>query len=346
MKPGTANTVLDAGELSGEPQHVLGFAIGLLEMLRDHVPVADAIRMARQLGRPVNLRWSPKRWKAEHGRLSHLVTLEKLRADNVVYDLSEFEKHLPDKWPGYLVRSSRRLGLEGYRQQHCVASYHRSIQRGYCAIATVFVNRARWTVQLHRHSYSETPWITQIAGRRNRRPSAEITQAIHEAMGLEGRQNGSNNPQDHRYMENLRLILPVLREMGATSARAFFSGYGDSGQIDDVVIEPSELHPVSLLRNVESRRVEAARTDDGWRKEEVVEVVTLDDAIRALTDDYLEETGVNYYDNAGGSGCLEIVVENGTVDLEVNQTVETSELAFGRVTDIDTGEVLEDRAVD
>ena len=342
IRPETAETVLDAGDLAGESQHVLGFAVALLQMQRDNVPVIDAIRMAKQLGRPINLRWSQKRWKAEHARLSHLVTLERLKAAHEVYDLTPFEAHLPATWPGYLIRSSRRLGLEGLRQQHCVASYHGAIRRGHCAIATVFVERERWTVELRKYAHNDEPWVAQIAGRRNRKPTREIRQAIHNALGLEGRQGG-RGPEDHSYMDNLRALLPILREHGVEKVTTSFSGYGDSGQVDDVEFTPAGAYTRVANATVASRRVEFSHRNNRWERNENVHIVRVVDAVTALTDDYLEETGVNYYDNEGGFGFLEIDVAAGDVELEINQNVESSELAFKRRSDIASGDVLEER---
>lgn len=342
MRPETAESVLDAGDLAGEPQHVLGFAIALLQMQRDNVPVTDTIGMAKQLGRRVNLRWSAKRWKAEHARLSHLVTLERLKEANVLYDLATFEAHLPAKWPGYLIRSSRRLGIEGLRQQHCVASYHSAIQRGHCAIATVFVDRVRWTVELRHHSYNDAPWIAQVAGRRNRKPTREIRQAIQEALGLKGCQN-ERTPDEYSYMDNLRALLPILRVHRVEHVTASFSGCGDSGQVDDVEFTPAGAYTLVANLSVASHRVEVAHRNGEWVRHRNVRNVRVADAVMALTDDYLEETGVNYYDNEGGYGQLVIDVAAGTVNLEINQNVESSEVAYARLSDIATGDVLEDR---
>ena len=101
---------------------------------------------------------------------SRRTTLERLSAANEVFDLSGFEAHLPSRPPGYLIRTSKRPGMEGLRQHDCVAEYHTAIQRRYCAIATVFVNRMRWTVALPHYEHEGKPWIAQIAGQRNQPP--------------------------------------------------------------------------------------------------------------------------------------------------------------------------------
>ena len=66
-----------------------------------------------------------------------------------------------------------------------------------------------------------------------------------------------------------------------------------------------------------------------------------EEAIRALTDEYLEEVDVDWYNNDGGQGHLEINVEAGTVELEVstNYTERTTEVFTTR--DIATGEEVD-----
>ncbi len=343
LRPSTAEAVLDAADLAGEPRHVLGFAIAMLEMGQAGVPILDTIRMAKQLGAPLNLRWSQKRWQAEHARLSRRVTLEQLKADDAVYELSAFEALLPERWPGYLVRTSRRLGLEGLRQKHCVAAYHPRIRDGRCAIATVLLKGQRWTVELRKYGNPGELWITQIAGRNNAPASRQVRSAIHRALGVrQANHFGSrgNHPEEHAYMDNLRTLLPVLRAHGVETVHVGFSGCGDSGQIDDVSYRPERVRNAISAVAVTGQRVSFAHEGGEWRRLVERKVLDIDEAVIHLTEDYLEETGVNYVDNEGGFGHLEINVGAGTVELEVSQNVELSEVAFSRVSDIATGEVV------
>ena len=87
-----------------------------------------------------------------------------------------FERHLPASWPGYLLKSSVKLGLEGHRQDHCVASYASLVEAGACAIATVLVDRKRWTVELVKTGKADAPLrIAQIHGKRNSKPDGSAT---------------------------------------------------------------------------------------------------------------------------------------------------------------------------
>jgi len=119
-----------------------------------------------------------------------------------------------------------------------------------------------------------------------------------------------------------------------------FDGGGDSGSIEDVEFEDAfgdiELVNVSVLKN-------SRYFDDGrWRLETVVTDLTLEEAIHVLTDDYLEETDVDWYNNDGGFGVLYIHPLEGSVELDVNTRFSESTMAFYAKKDIATGEETED----
>lgn len=334
----TVETIGQAATLSNQPQHLLGFAIGMLDRRMNGVPVADTVRMAYELGRRVNLRWSPRRWREEHDKLSRLVTVKRLREDNVEYNLSAYERHLPRKWPGYLLRSRVKLALEGHRQDHCVASYDEEVGAGRCAIATVFVDRKRWTVELVQTGRDQDPLgIRQIQGRRNRRPTAAQRRAVHEALGLqkparppadEHRGWAPGDDRERPYVRNLQRALRVLRALDVTVVRVTFAGSGDSGQIDDIHIHPEEAGQATVT--CELQQVDHIRGQ--WHGVTVPHEVTVREAIHAITLDYLEHTGVDWYNNEGGQGHLEIDVEAGTVELMIERTM------YADIREIDTGD--------
>jgi len=250
-------TILDAGEIAEDNSKLLGFAIGYLNLRESGVPMRDVIRMSKDLGRKIRLDWSIPRWRNEHERLSRAETLLRLSEDNVFYDLSKFEPYIPSDFPGYLIRTSRRLGMEGLRQRHCVASYHRQLERGYCAIASVFANGKRWTVQLSLTEKPDCPIrISQIRGRLNSVPSSCERSAIYAAFDVDELSPSDrvgprpSRPQlRHVYQDNLRRVLPLLREHNVSEVRVDFDGSGDSGCIDDVRYDAADFDPsrVSVL---------------------------------------------------------------------------------------------------
>ena len=106
------------------------FLVAYLSLKKQGVPVEDTVLMAGSLKRRINLSWSARRWKEAHDKFSRMVTLEKLAKSSVDYSLDDYRAVLPNHWPGYLIGSSVRLGMEGLRQRNCVASYDDGIQSG------------------------------------------------------------------------------------------------------------------------------------------------------------------------------------------------------------------------
>lgn len=337
-------TVLDAGEIACDNARLLGFTIAYMQHRADGVPVHDVIRMAAEQKRRINLGWSAKRWKAEHDRLSRAEALDKLSMENTAYDLSDFQQHLPERFDGYLIPTSKRLGMEGLRQRHCVAAYHSRLESGACAIASIFAERTRWTVELALSGNSEAPLrINQIKGRHNALPPAQIRDRIYKLLAIElpkpSHGNGPATEEGRVYMDNLRRVLPVLREHGVEQVQVSFDGSGDEGHIGDIYYLPQREFD---LADVTVQHIGlSSHFDDGrWVRTRCLEESPINDVIEELTDDYLQETGVDWYNDDGGFGELVIDVQNGTVslDIEVRYTQSTTEFFCER--DIMTGEEI------
>jgi len=124
----------------------------------------------------------------------------------------------------------------------------------------------------------------------------------------------------------------MLRECHAQAVKMSFDGCGDSGSIDAISYGDAKVDAASVQIEVEvfDRVFETDRREVTCR--------TLDLAIEELTNDYLEETQVNWYDNDGGYGELTIDVQAGTVTLEVNVRTTESSSEYWRTLDIQTGE--------
>ena len=337
------HTVLDAGEITGDTSKLIGFTVGFLHFRAQGVPVHDVIRMAKAQKRRINLAWGAKRWKEEHDRLSRAEALQRMAAENVRYDVSKFEKHLPEGFSGYLIRSSRRLGMEGLRQRHCVASYDSRVRKGDCAIATVFADGQRWTVELTLTKDADAPLrIDQIKTRYNGLAPASIRQHIHEMLGVDLKKSNPSGStpaaQNYIYMENLRRVLPVLRQHGIEKVTVYFNGEGDNGAIEDVSYEPCENPDVLKALPIEHISTSSYFEEGQWLRTTTPEQSTLNEVIDALTNDYLEETGVDWYNNDGGYGELVIDVREGNVSLEVNVRVTSSTTEYLNLRSIETGE--------
>ncbi|NKB55087.1 MAG: hypothetical protein GKS00_02020 [Alphaproteobacteria bacterium] len=337
-------TVLDAGGLAGERHRLLGFTVAFLHLRSQGVPVHDVIRMAKARRRRINLDWSARRWQLEHDRLSRAEALDRLTAENARYDVAEFEALLPAAFDGYLIRSSRRLGMEGLRQRHCVASYDTQLRTGRCAIASLLVGKRRWTVQLFATGNPEYPLrIGQIKTRFNEQPSKEICSRIHEMLGVAlappVEKQVTDGTQRFTYLDTLQRLLPVLRQHGVEGITVSFDGSGDEGAIDDIRCDGATIDP----RGVHVEIVQAVRRfEDGqWVSTRELHRVSIADAVHDLTDDYLEETSVDWYNNEGGYGNLLIDVARGTVTLDICVRCIQADRAFYSQCDIETGDEID-----
>lgn len=340
------DTILDAGEIAVDSSKLFGFAIGYLHLRTSGVPILDVVRMSRNLGRKIRLDWSIARWRSEHDRLSRAETLSRLSEEIVSYDVSDYDAVITHPYPGYLIRSSRRLGMEGLRQRHCVASYHRQLAKGTCAIASVFVDKERWSVQLQLTSNSEAPLrISQIRSRFNAQPTPLQRAAIFEMFRIEELATmRTDAPRPvrgiaHPYMRNLRRVLPVLRANQVTEVVVTFDGYGDSGSIDAVAYMPDSFDPSRCTTQFVGCTNEYV--DGEWVSVAVERLVDLDQAITDLTYDYLEETGCDWYNNDGGFGELVINVDAGTIKMEVNSRFTDSTTEYQATRDIETGDQID-----
>lgn len=339
------HSVLDAGEITGDTSKLIGFAVGFLHLRGQGVPVHDVIRMAKAQKRRVNLAWGAKRWKEEHDRLSRAEALQRMAQENVRYDVSKYEKHLPERFNGYLIRTSRRLGMEGLRQRHCVASYDSRLKRGDCAIAAVFADGQRWTVELALTKDADAPLrIDQIKTRYNGLPPTSVRQEIHDILGIDLKKAGASGSvptaQNYIYMENLRRVLPVLRQQGIETVTVCFNGEGDSGSIDDIYYTPSERADEVKALPVKHFGTSTYFDEGQWRRQAGLRQSTMNEALDELTYDYLEETGVDWYNNDGGYGELVIDAQAGTVSLNVQVRYTNTSTEYSAERDIETGEEL------
>jgi len=304
-----------------DQRHLFLYHLLVVKGLREaKVDVDDTVAMAAAMGRKVDFRWSRRRWLDEHNRLSRWATLKTLAAAGRVYELDFYREHLPKQWAGYLIPNSRRLGMEGLRQRHCVASYDARIATGQCAIAVVFIDRKRWTVELLPTGNPQHPLhARQIRGFLNPEANREERAAVLSMLDL---------PQDYvpRVPDNglmargdragsvraLEDALPVLRRTGVVRVRLHFDGSGDSGMLEDPKFLDADDQEVS----VEGLTCRVRRPGGEWGMQETI--APLNDVICEAAENYLDSTDVNWYDNDGGYGEFAIDVATGQFTCEVN----------------------------
>jgi len=303
-----------------DQRHLFLYHLLVVKGLREaKVDVDDTVAMAVQLGRRVDFLWSQKRWRNEHNRLSRGITLKQLASAGREYALDFYREHLPKQWPGYLIGNSRRLGMEGLRQRHCVAAYDSRIAAGQCAIAIVFVDRRRWTVEVLPTGLRQYPLqARQVRGFLNREAGPteraavlsllELPQELVSAVSGTGLVERGDREGSLRVLED---ALPVLRAAGVAIVRLCFDGSGDSGMLYD----PDFLDADGQVVSVEGLRCAVwRRGPDG----PTPSVMPLKEVIDRAAESYLDSTQVDWYNNDGGYGEFSIDVIRGEFTCEVN----------------------------
>lgn len=342
LDPKHLEAILDAGELAGERHHLLGFSVAYLSLVSQSIPVCDTIAMAKQLGLSINLGWSPARWREMHNRYARAITLKKLAEDNATYDLATYRLVLPERWSGYLIPNSRRLGMEGLRQRHCVAAYDQRIRNGSSAICVVFVDRTRWTVEL-KFTVQGTLRIVQIRTRYNKMPDAEVKSRIFEILNIEEEQSplyeARQSSTVQTVCQSIEPILDTLAEQGVEIVDITFCGGGDDGSIDQVIYNPGDKDLSGIV--VEYEKQTDTFQSGSWVPQTVVSKLPITDVISDCAYDFIQTSGIDWYNNDGGFGEVQINVQNRTIELEVNINVQESYCEHQSVTDIGTAMQIE-----
>lgn len=329
------SALADAAALTKMDMQLMHFALGVQHMRAKAVPILDALRMAREQNRRINLHWSAKRWTDEHDRLSRFETLKRLAEAATVYDLTEFRKRLPESFNGYLVTTSRKLGAEGLRQRHCVATWHDRILRGSAAIACVFINKIRYTVELIHVPSEERVILGQVRGRFNKIPSEMEKASIHTMLGipmnvptaLGGPSTHSESSSQHK--PNLQRVIPHLQELGVGRVYVYFDGSGDSGCIDSVTFYDREGHVITDIEaSVSVMQKRQTFENQLWITQTYEQQMSLPNAIEHIVDDWLEESNVDWYNGDGGFGDCTIDVERGEITMDINVRITDQEGAY------------------
>ena len=130
------------------------------------------------------------------------------------------------------------------------------------------------------------------------------------------------------WRQKLRVMLPMLTAHGVKKVKVSFSGSGDSGEVDGAEIDDDYDHP--LLK----QHFTVMGDTTTWKGEElgfVTEEGLVDKTIAEIMDDvanaYADETGVDWYNNDGGFGSVELDLSEDPPVLrtEINQYETVSE---------------------
>jgi hypothetical protein len=132
------------------------------------------------------------------------------------------------------------------------------------------------------------------------------------------------------FQENKKSIIQALRDAHVAHVEASFQGGGDSGDIERSVAKNADGEVVDLglagvrVELIQTGSVYNIRTKRHDRTTEKV-VKKLEEAINGFMNDALEQTGIDWYNNEGGQGSIEMNVKDGTVVVHMEQNVTTTE---------------------
>ena len=336
---------IDACAYAGKPERVVPFLSAIQFLNTQGVSVRDTLRMAKEANRRIDIAWSPARWKDEHSKLGQREALMKIVSERRDFDVGSFEALLPASFKGDLIRDSRRLGMEGFRQRHCVASYADRCARGEIAIASVFHEGKRYTAELaHWRNCGEPTGelrLVQLKGRFNREASFEAQAAIRQMLGTvdksarAGGQAEGLGPEPEPLDVRIRRALVAMRQHGIAGAEVSFDGSGDDGRIEYVRAWFRDVHGqrtsadalLDLVQVTDAVAENVFVPGGGFERRRVERQVSLRDFLERIGDEWSEACGADWVNGEGGFGSVEFDARKGTVSAEVNVRTVDSELA-------------------
>ena len=118
---------------------------------------------------------------------------------------------------------------------------------------------------------------------------------------------------------NKKVLFGILAEHGITAVIVNFDGYGDSGQIEDITAQSSDV-----IVELPDERIEIFRP--GWDSPDVErQTHTVREAIEALSYDFLAQTHCGWENNDGAYGDFTFSVTEGCIALDYNERYTATE---------------------
>ncbi len=127
-------------------------------------------------------------------------------------------------------------------------------------------------------------------------------------------EDGSTNLQA-LVLHNKAAIMAALKSNGVTNATSEYSGSGDEGSTGSVTVHPENT--AALEYNVTVKMIGSTfdSSAEKWITKASDSNLTLEQALRDVTDQLIEMNGhAGYEDGDGGGGSVTFDVENDTVE--------------------------------
>ncbi len=128
--------------------------------------------------------------------------------------------------------------------------------------------------------------------------------------------------------DQIKAVLDALRSAGITQIDVQFDGCGDSGQINDILVEPEgKVLPVTqqTWTRIHSSygNMDAATSEWTCKYEYVLETGAFHDAVEQIVYDLLESKHHGWEINEGSFGTFVFDVKENKLKVEFNERVET-----------------------
>ena len=121
--------------------------------------------------------------------------------------------------------------------------------------------------------------------------------------------------------EKRELLLNLLTAMGCHKVVVTFSGGGDSGSVEGADVYDKDGNII----DIEGRECEwetsasyLSKETGSWERKSEVKMMSLHDVLKNVTESALEDTQLDWYNNEGGQGQLEIYPLETPVRIELN----------------------------
>ncbi|MCO5399744.1 DUF6878 family protein [Ralstonia soli] len=114
----------------------------------------------------------------------------------------------------------------------------------------------------------------------------------------------SNTQADPVLSHNRAVLLDALRTAGATSAVISYSGYGDSGNANEIQILDAEGQEVNGDHAVSIMREDRHYADGQWQSTYAMVEMSLHDALDGFADRAVGRYHPGYWNGEGGEGDI------------------------------------------
>lgn len=126
------------------------------------------------------------------------------------------------------------------------------------------------------------------------------------------------------------LLFTLLKILGGRKVEVHFSGGGDSGNIDNACLLNQDNEPIDIQKAslpwFENKSSFDSTTNKWVNTFEQVESMPLNDILVGLTENALENEGLDWYNNEGGQGAFRIDLTTTPPSIELTVEINRTEV--------------------